>query len=363
LQNVAEQAFGDNAGAAVVIDVNNGDVLAFVSQPTYDPNLFVNGIDTETYHALNTDRQRPLFNRTLRGQYPPGSTIKPFVGLGGLEQGITSPHAHTYCPGYFRLPGKSRKYRDWKRVGHGTVDLHSAIAQSCDVYFYDLAMSMGIDRLHDFLALFGFGKRTGIDISGELNGLLPSREWKRAARNEPWFPGETLITGIGQGFVLTTPVQLATATAALASYGRRIKPHIVASTQRYDDFELTPLAVENALTIPIQDEHNWADVIAAMRAVVQGKRGTARRISQDAEYEIAGKTGTAQVFGLKEEEKYDAEKLAKKLHDHSLFIAFAPVQEPRVAIAVVVEHGGSGSAVAAPIARIILDSILKESST
>ena len=363
LQNVAEQAFGDNAGAAVVIDVNNGDVLAFVSEPTYDPNLFVNGIDTETYHALNTDRQRPLFNRTLRGQYPPGSTIKPFVGLGGLEQGITSPHAHTYCPGYFRLPGKSRKYRDWKRVGHGTVDLHSAIAQSCDVYFYDLAMSMGIDRLHDFLALFGFGKRTGIDISGELNGLLPSREWKRAARNEPWFPGETLITGIGQGFVLTTPVQLATATAALASYGRRIKPHIVASTQRYDDFELTPLAVENALTIPIQDEHNWADVIAAMRAVVQGKRGTARRISQDAEYEIAGKTGTAQVFGLKEEEKYDAEKLAKKLHDHSLFIAFAPVQEPRVAIAVVVEHGGSGSAVAAPIARIILDSILKESST
>ncbi|MGD2074375.1 MAG: penicillin-binding protein 2, partial [Gammaproteobacteria bacterium] len=244
LQNVAEQAFGDNAGAAVVIAPNNGEVLAFVSQPTYDPNLFVNGIDTETYHALNTDRQRPLFNRALRGQYPPGSTLKPFVGLGGLEQGITTPHADTYCPGFYRLPGKSRKYRDWKRGGHGTVDLSSAITQSCDVYFYDLALSMGIDRLHDFLSLFGFGKRTGIDISGELAGLLPSREWKRAARNEPWFPGETLITGIGQGFVLATPVQLASATATLASYGRRLKPHIVASTQEYDDPELTPMAME-----------------------------------------------------------------------------------------------------------------------
>jgi penicillin-binding protein 2 len=360
LQNVAEQAFEGNAGAAVVIDPNNGDVLAFVSQPTYDPNLFVNGIDTETYHALNSDRQRPLFNRALRGQYPPGSTIKPFVGLGGLEQGITSPHANTYCPGFYRLPGKSRKYRDWKRGGHGTVNLSSAIMESCDVYFYDLALSMGIDRIHDFLALFGFGRKTGIDISGELSGLLPSRDWKRRARSEPWFPGETLITGIGQGFLLTTPVQLATATAALASYGRRLKPHIVASTQKYDDLELTPLPVETQLDIPIEDVHHWSMVISAMRNVVHGRRGTARKIGLDAEYEIAGKTGTAQVFGLKEEEKYDADKLAKKLHDQSLFIAFAPVDDPRVAIAVVVEHGGSGSAVAAPIARTILDKFLEK---
>jgi penicillin-binding protein 2 len=345
----------------VVIAPNNGEVLAFVSQPTYDPNLFVNGIDTETYHALNTDRQRPLFNRALRGQYPPGSTLKPFVGLGGLEQGITTPHADTYCPGFYRLPGKSRKYRDWKRGGHGTVDLSSAITQSCDVYFYDLALSMGIDRLHDFLSLFGFGKRTGIDISGELAGLLPSREWKRAARNEPWFPGETLITGIGQGFVLATPVQLASATATLASYGRRLKPHIVASTQEYDDPELTPMAMETLLDVPIEDIHHWSDVIDAMHDVVHGRRGTARKIGIDAEFEIAGKTGTAQVFGLKEEEKYDADKLAKKLHDHSLFIAFAPVDNPRVAVAVVVEHGGSGSAVAAPIARTILDKFLEKS--
>lgn len=363
LQNVAEQAFGDNAGAAVVIDPNNGDVLAFVSKPTYDPNLFVNGIDTETYHALNTDPQRPLFNRALRGQYPPGSTIKPFVGLGGLEQGITSPQAHTYCPGFYQLPGKDRKYRDWKRSGHGTVDLSSAITQSCDVYFYDLALSMGIDRLYEFLSLFGFGTSTGIDISGELGGLLPSRDWKRGARSEPWFPGETLITGIGQGFVLTTPVQLASATATLARYGHRLKPHIVASTQKYDDPELTPLAVETLLDMPIEDRQHWNEVINAMREVVHGKHGTARKIGLDIEYEIAGKTGTAQVFGLKEEEKYDADKLAKKLHDHSLFIAFAPVAEPRIAIAIVVEHGGSGSAVAAPIARTILDKFLEKSAS
>ncbi|HHH42615.1 MAG TPA: penicillin-binding protein 2, partial [Gammaproteobacteria bacterium] len=224
LQNVADQALGDKAGAIVAIDPNNGDVLAFVSKPAYDPNLFVNGIDTKTYKALREDDKQPLFNRALRGQYPPGSTLKPFVGLGGLEQGITSEHAHTYCPGFYQLPGKARKYRDWKRSGHGTVDLVTAIAQSCDVYFYDLALSMGIDRLHEFLAKFGFGERSGIDISGELAGLLPSRQWKRATRNLPWFPGETLIAGIGQGVVLTTPLQLASATASLARYGNRKKP-------------------------------------------------------------------------------------------------------------------------------------------
>jgi len=358
LQNVAEQAFEQRAGAAIAIDPDTGEVLAFVSRPAYDPNLFVNGIDTETYTALRDDNQQPLFNRALRGQYPPGSTLKPFVGLGGLEQGITSQHADTYCPGFYQLPGKDRKYRDWKRGGHGTVDLTIAIAQSCDVYFYDLALSMGIDRLHEFLSQFGFGTRTGIDISGELPGLMPSREWKRAARNQPWFPGETLITGIGQGFVLTTPVQLASATATLSKYGHRLKPHIVASTQEHDDIELSPLAVETVLDIPIEDRHHWEEIINAMREVVHGKRGTAQKIGRDAEYEIAGKTGTAQVFGLKEEQKYEAEKLAKELHDHSLFVAFAPVDKPRIAVAVIVEHGGSGSAVAAPIARIILDHYL-----
>jgi len=358
LQNVADQALGNRAGAVVAIDPDNGDVLAFVSKPAYDPNLFVNGIDSKTYTALREDDKQPLFNRVLRGQYPPGSTLKPFVGLGGLEQGITSKHAHTFCPGYYQLTGKARKYRDWKRSGHGTVDLTAAIAQSCDVYFYDLALSMGIDRMYDFLSKFGFGERTGIDISGELPGLLPSRQWKRATRNLPWFPGETLIAGIGQGFVLTTPLQLASATAALASYGNRKKPHIVASTQIYGDIELTPLPVEPDPYIVIEDRQNWHDVINAMHEVVQGKRGTARKVGKDAKYQFAGKTGTAQVFGLKEEEKYDAETLAEKLRDHSLFIAFAPLDKPLIAITVIVEHGGSGSAVAAPIARTIIDQYL-----
>ena len=358
LQNVADQALGKRAGAVVAIDPDTGGVLAFVSKPAYDPNLFVNGIDSKTYSALRENDKQPLFNRALRGQYPPGSTLKPFVALGGLEEGITSKHAHTYCPGFYQLPGKARKYRDWKRGGHGTVDLTDAIAQSCDVYFYDLAMSMGIDRLHDYLTKFGFGERTGIDISGELPGLMPSRQWKRAARNLPWFPGETLIAGIGQGFVLTTPLQLASATTTLARYGNRKKPHVVASTQIYGDIELTPLPVAPEPDIPIEDRQHWNDVIHGMHEVVQGKRGTARKIGKDAKYQFAGKTGTAQVFGLKEEEKYDAEKLAEKLRDHSLFIAFAPLDKPRIALAVIVEHGGSGSAVAAPIARIILDQYL-----
>ncbi|HHJ16254.1 MAG TPA: penicillin-binding protein 2 [Gammaproteobacteria bacterium] len=360
LQNVVDQTFGERAGAAVAIDPNNGDVLAFVSKPAYDPNLFVNGIDTAAYKALRNDDKQPLFNRALRGQYPPGSTIKPFVGLGGLEYGITSPHAHTFCPGFYQLPGKDRKYRDWKRRGHGTVDLTNAIAQSCDVYFYDLALSMGIDRLHEFLSRFGFGERTGIDISGELPGLLPSRQWKRAARNLPWFPGETLITGIGQGFMLTTPLQLASATATLSRFGERMRPHVVASTQVYGDIELTPLQVEPVPDIPVEKRQDWIDVIHAMREVVLGKRGTARKVGRNAKYEFAGKTGTAQVFGLKEEEKYDAEKLAEKLRDHSLFISFAPLDNPRIAVAVIVENGGSGSAVAAPIARTILDQYLLE---
>jgi penicillin-binding protein 2 len=358
LQNVADQALGEQAGAVVAIDPGNGDVLVFVSKPAYDPNLFVNGIDSKTYTALRDDDKQPLFNRALRGQYPPGSTLKPFVALGGLEQGITSEHAHTYCPGYYQLPGKARKYRDWKRSGHGTVDLTAAIAQSCDVYFYDLALSMGIDRLYEFLSKFGFGERSGIDISGELPGLMPSRQWKRAARNLPWFPGETLIAGIGQGFVLTTPLQLASATASLATFGNRKKPHIVASSQIYGDIELTPLSVEPDPEIVIEDLDNWSSVINAMHEVVQGKRGTARKVGKDAKYQFAGKTGTAQVFGLKEEEKYDAEKLAEKLRDHSLFIAFAPMDKPRIAVAVIVENGGSGSAVAAPIARIIIDQYL-----
>lgn len=358
LQAAAEAAFGDFSGSAIALDPRTGDVLAMVSQPTYDPNPFVNGIEFDAYNALRNDDKQPLFNRALRGQYPPGSTVKPFIGLAGLEQGITGSKSTTYCPGFYTLQGSSRKYRDWKRTGHGTVDLNTSIEQSCDVYFYDLALSMGIDRLHDYLVHFSFGSRTGIDIVGELPGLLPSPSWKRQRRGEPWFPGETIITGIGQGFFLTTPLQLATSTAALASNGQIFQPKVVHAEQTAGSGELLPHQPRDGGTVTIKNQHHWDDVIQSMIDVVHAPRGTARRIGEDSPYRIAGKTGTAQVFGLKQEEKYDAEAIEEKLRDHSLFIAFAPVEEPRIAVAVIVENGGSGSAVAAPIARTIMDAWL-----
>jgi penicillin-binding protein 2 len=362
VQAAAEQAFADFSGAAIAIDPNNGDILAFVSLPTYDPNPFVNGIDFDAYAALRDDDKEPLFNRGLRGQYPPGSTVKPFMGLAGLEQGVTSNHSSTYCPGFYMLPGNSRKYRDWKRTGHGTVDLNKSIVQSCDVYFYDLALSLGINRMHDYLSHFGFGRATGIDIVGELSGLLPSKAWKRQRRDQPWFPGETIITGIGQGFFLVTPVQLAVATAALANGGRILQPNIVLAEQDANSDDLLPHQPRLIETVTINNQNHWHAVIKAMTDVVHSERGTARRIGTDSTYRIAGKTGTAQVFGLKQEEKYDAEAIEEKLRDHALFIAFAPAETPTIAVAVIVENGGSGGAVASPIARAILDAYLLENT-
>ena len=354
LQQVVEQAFGEYNGAAVALDPRSGEVLAFVSVPGFDPNPFVNGIDYKDYQALNENPNQPLFNRALRGQYPPGSTLKPFVALAGLELGVTTAHSRTFCPGFYRLPGGEHKYRDWKRGGHGMVDLDAAISQSCDIYFYDLARSLGIDRMHDYLAQFGLGSRTGIDLVGERPGILPSTAWKRAARNEPWYPGETLISGIGQGFNLTTPLQLAVATATLAAQGEYHPPHLVHAL-RGPDGNLTPVSAAPTRSIAIVDREHWDQVRGAMVGVVHGERGTAKKIGVGIDYQIGGKTGTAQVFGLKQDEKYDAEKIEFKLRDHALFIAFAPAAAPRVAVAVVVENGGSGSGVAAPIARQILD--------
>ena len=362
VQAAAEQAFGDFAGSAIAMDPNNGDILAFVSMPTYDPNPFVNGIDYAAYAALRENDKEPLFNRALRGQYPPGSTVKPFMGLAGLEQGITGSHSSTYCPGFYMLPGNSRKFRDWKRTGHGTVDLNKSIVQSCDVFFYDLALSLGIDGIHEYLQHFGFGRKTGIDILGELPGLLPSREWKRQRRDQPWFPGETIITGIGQGFFLTTPTQLAVATAALANGGRILQPNLVLAEQEANSNELSPHHPRLVENITIGNQAHWDHVVQAMTDVVHSARGTARSIGADSPYRIAGKTGTAQVYGLKEEEKYDAEAIDEKLRDHALFIAFAPVEQPSIVVAVVVEHGGGGGSVAAPIGRTILDAYLQETS-
>jgi len=359
LQRIAENAFGKNNGALVAIDPANGDVVAMVSMPTFDPNLFVEGINSKTYKALQDSHSQPLFNRALRGRYPPGSTIKPFFGLAGLEYGLVQPDARTICPGWYKLENDERKYRDWKKEGHGPVNLTGALVQSCDVYFYDLALTLGIDRLSQFMEPFGFNDLTGIDTSGELTGLMPSREWKQKTRHQPWFPGETLITGIGQGFSLTTPLQLASATAALSRYGKQLRPRMVAATEDPGSNERVWLPAAPNVAVPVINEKNWEYIIRAMTKVVHSPRGTARSINQGAKYKIAGKTGTAQVFGIKQDEEYVAEDIEKHLRDHALFIAFAPVENPRIAVAVVVENGGSGGTVAAPIARKIMDHYLQ----
>ena len=358
LQRTAEAALGDENGAIVVLEPMTGAVLAMASSPGVDPNLFAGGIDVETYRALQRSPDRPLFNRAVNGQYPPGSTIKPFLGLAGLERGIGHARGTTWCPGWFTLPGRKHRYRDWKKHGHGRIGLHDAIVQSCDVYFYELALATGIDRMHEYLSGFGFGERTGIGLGGESRGLAPSRAWKRDARGQSWFPGETLITGIGQGYVLATPLQLATATAALATRGVRLRPRLVDRAVDPAGGGVEEFEPETIASIRLVDASNWEQIIEAMTGVVHGPRGTARRIGEGLAYRIAGKTGTAQVFTVGQTEEYDEKKLDKKLHDHGLFIAFAPVEQPRIAVAVVVENGGSGSGAAAPLARTVIDAYL-----
>lgn len=358
LQSIAAAALGIHRGAVVALDPANGAVLALVSQPAYDSNLFVNGIDSKDYNALNHSPDKPLYNRALRGQYPPGSTIKPFIGLGGLELGVISEQQNVFCPGWFSLKGHEHRYRDWNPKGHGTVDLERAIVESCDVYFYTLADILGITRLHSFLSQFGFGQKTGIDIGGELPGLMPSAAWKKRARQQPWYPGETVITGIGQGYMLATPLQLATATAALAMRGVHITPRVV--NENPDAGQANAPSLSAHPNIPIKNSQHWDSVIAAMTQVIHGPRGTARAIGIKSPYTIAGKTGTAQVFGIKQGEKYVQEDVDLRLRDHALFIAFAPAEQPRIAIAVLVENGGHGGSVAAPIARKVMDQYLLE---
>ena len=358
LQHTAEAALSEENGAIVALYPTTGAVLAMASTPGFDPNLFARGIGLETYRNLQRSPDRPLFNRAVNGQYPPGSTIKPFLGLAGLERGIAYARAESWCPGWFRLPGRKRRFRDWKKYGHGRLGLHGAIVQSCDVFFYELALALGIDRMHEYLSDFGFGERTGIKLAGESRGLMPSRTWKRDTRGQPWFPGETVITGIGQGYMLATPLQLASATAAISMRGMRLRPKVVDRVANPARGEIGEVEPEVVATIESLDVSNWERIVQAMTGVVHGSRGTAKRINDGLAYQMAGKTGTAQVFGIGQNEEYDAKKLDKKLHDHGLFIAFAPVEQPRIAVAVVVEHGGSGSKAAAPLARIVIDAHL-----
>ena len=356
LQAVAEKILENYNGAIVAIDPRNGEVLALASQPIYDPNPFVNGIDFASYRLLNTSKDRPLLNRALRGVYPPGSTIKPLMALAGLEYGVVNRYSGIFCPGFYRLPGVSRQFRDWKRGGHGSVSMDRAIAQSCDVYFYDLALNLGIDRIHEFLDKFSMGRPTGIDLPGEKGGLLPSQAWKNKVHKQAWFGGDTLSAGIGQGFFLATPLQLAHAAAVISQRGDHFQPRVLHATEDPGTRVKTLEEPRRLPPVTVKNPRFWDTVITGMIHVVEG--GTAHRIGIGAKYRIAGKTGTAQVFTLGQGEKYDARRLAKHLQDHALFIAFAPVENPRIAVAVIAEHGGGGSATAAPLARRVMDAYL-----
>ena len=359
LQIKAESLLKGKRGSIVVVNVKNGEVLALVSTPTYNPNWFVNGISHKNYQILQTSKDIPQLNRAIQGLYPPGSTVKPMVALAGLEEGVITNHSKTYCPGYYKLPNVKRKFNDWKRSGHGVVDVKDALAQSCDVFFYDLANNMGIDVIHDNLSLFNFGSKTGIDIPGERGGILPSKAWKKINRNEPWYRGETLIAGIGQGFMTSSPLQLAVATAALANKGQIFQPKLLKNI-RSPNQPIKEVEKGSHAQIPIKNIQNWEDVIEGMRQTIYAPKGTARRLNKGLTYTLAGKTGTAQVFGLDAEEQYIAEKLDERLRDHALFTGFAPVDNPQIAIAVIVENAGSGSSKAAPLAREVLDVYFKK---
>ncbi len=358
LQSIAAAALGESTGAIVAIEPATGEVLALVSAPSYDPNRFANGMEVAEYRALLNSPERPLFNRALQGGYEPGSTLKPYIALAGLELGVI-PLDHTvFSRGYFQLPGQSHRYRDWKREGHGRVDVVQAIAQSVNVFFYQLAYELGIDDLHDYLAQFGFGTRTGIDLHGEAAGILPSRQWKRATHHLPWYPGETVITGIGQGFTVATPLQLARAAATIAARGRVPPVHLLNKSTDGASGEVTRPAFEPT-DIPIASADHWEAVVAGMAQVVHGPRGTARQIATDnPPYRIAGKTGTAQVYALDDDDEREEDEMPKHLRHHALFIGFAPVERPRVAVVVVAEHGGGGATVAAPMARQVIDAWL-----
>ncbi|AKS40618.1 penicillin-binding protein 2 [Wenzhouxiangella marina] len=344
LQRTAIEALQQQAGAVVLLDVATGEVLALVSHPGFDPNLFVHGIAQSDYDQLLRDPQRPLFNRFLSGGYEPGSTIKPFLALAGLEYGLITPETRVFSSGAYRLPGHEREYRDWRREGHGWVDLELALAESVNVYFYELAVELGIDRISRELALFGFGRATGLDLPGEGQGLLPTRSWKRAQFGQPWFPGETVITGIGQGFTVVTPLQLAHATAALAGRGVTATPSL--------------LGPGEPVRMVVHQDWVWDAVFEGMAAVVHGPSGSARAIASRLPARMAGKTGTAQVFGrdadAEDEDERDQAELPEHLRNHALFIGFAPFEAPTIAVAVVVEHGGGGASVAAPVAAAVV---------
>lgn len=345
LQQVAFDALQGMRGAVALINVKNGSLLTLTSSPSFNPNLFVNGISNQDYKLLSNAQNRPLYNRAVRGLYPPASTIKPFIAIAGLDRDIINTNSRTYDPGWYRLPGVTHIYRDWKRTGHGVITIKRAITVSCDTFFYQLGNKMGISAIEDMLVQFGFGQLTHIDLNEEAPGLVPSPHWKRQSKNLPWYPGDTLITSIGQGFMLASPLQMANATASLSQHGRRFRPHLLEKS--VDDHGQThPFKVIEEYPIQLKHDENWSIVTEAMQAVITNNEGTGYRFGRNAPYSVAAKTGTAQVFSLSQDEKKKYFNLPVELRDHSLFIAFAPVEDPEIALAVLVENDTSASTVA-----------------
>ncbi|MGO9990412.1 MAG: penicillin-binding protein 2 [Steroidobacteraceae bacterium] len=361
VQRAAEDALSGKRGAAIAIDPHTGDVIALASTPGFDPNAFARGLTSKQYDALQNDIDKPLINRALRGAYPPGSTVKPFFALAALKYGVMTPEQTIFCPGHFSLPGSSHLFRDWKPKGHGTISMRHAIQQSCDVYFYTVANKLGIDRMHDFMATFGFGDLTGIDIPGEKPGLMPSTEWKRHAYKRPaeqvWFAGETISVGIGQGYMLATPMQLAHAVSGIASRGQIFKPRLVTAVRAPGSDTLTPRPVQQEPSLTAVAEDQWGVIVDGME-LATGPGGTAAAATAGSPYKIAGKTGSAQVFTIGQNEKYNEKQLSERMLDHALFISFAPAEDPKLAVAVFVENGKHGGSTAAPIARKMFDAYL-----
>ena len=356
LQEAAEEALGDRRGSIIAIDPKTGEVLAMVSKPSFDPNLFVTGISSRDYSGLRDSIDKPLFNRALRGLYAPGSTIKPEVAIAGLDSGVISASTRVFDPGYFQLPNVDHKYRNWNHSGDGWVDLNAAIMRSNDTYFYDLASKLGIDRLHDYLSMFGVGQKVSLDMFEESSGLMPSREWKRSTRRQAWYPGETVILGIGQGYMQVTPLQLAQATTLIANKGVWNRPHLARTIDGAPPVDEHPMP-----NIVLHDPKEWEQVNHAMQLVMHDARGIARASATGAQYRIAGKSGTAQVVAIKQGERYNRLKTAERNRDNALFVGFAPAEAPQIVISVMIENGEAGGRVAGPVVRKVMDAWLLDS--
>ncbi|VVQ00258.1 penicillin-binding protein 2 [Pseudomonas fluorescens] len=353
LQEAAEAALGGRRGSVVALDPSTGEVLAMVSNPSFDPNLFVTGISSKEYSALRDSIDRPLFNRVLRGLYAPGSTIKPEVAIAGLDAGVVTPQTRVFDPGYYQLPDFDHKYRNWNHSGDGWVDMDAAIMRSNDTYFYDLAHKLGIDRLHDYMAMFGLGEKVSLDMFEESPGLMPSQAWKRTTRRQAWYPGETVILGIGQGYMQVTPLQLAQATALIANKGVWNRPHLAKTVDGVAPVDENPMP-----NILLKDPRDWEQVNHGMQLVMHDARGIARAAAAGAQYRIAGKSGTAQVVAIKQGERYNRAKTLERHRDNALFVGFAPAEQPKIAISVMIENGEAGGRVAGPVVRQIMDAWL-----